>query len=251
VRAGTGKNSKRPRGRPALPAESVKRHALGIRTTKALKDALLRASQESGRSLAQEIEFRLEWSLADQRRLGEALELVFGRQVAALTLMMGFAMKDAAETCLPWVDRENERPWPFRAKKAGVGATRRELHKLARFLRLSMKPGERPWLSNVYVFGQVANAAEALLAAMKPDGDASVIPPPPRGSDPALVAALMSFFGKSRGESTCLAIANADAEETFGSLTHMIREWLGDATIGRIRERLGETYAPSSLTKSQ
>jgi hypothetical protein len=70
VRAGTGKNSKRPRGRPALPAESVKRHALGIRTTKALKDALLRASQESGRSLAQEIEFRLEWSLADQRRLG-------------------------------------------------------------------------------------------------------------------------------------------------------------------------------------
>jgi hypothetical protein len=50
----------RPRGRPALPAEKGKRYAIGIRTTKALKDALLSASRASGRSLAQEIEFRLE-----------------------------------------------------------------------------------------------------------------------------------------------------------------------------------------------
>jgi hypothetical protein len=53
------------RGRPALPAEEGKRYPLGIRTTKALRDALLTASRASGRSLAQEIEFRLERSLLE------------------------------------------------------------------------------------------------------------------------------------------------------------------------------------------
>ena len=34
---------RKARGRPALPAEQVKRHSVGIRTTRKLKDYLLRA----------------------------------------------------------------------------------------------------------------------------------------------------------------------------------------------------------------
>jgi hypothetical protein len=56
----------RQRGRPALPPEQGKRYPIGIRTTKALRDALLNASRASGRSLAQEIEFRLERSFEIQ-----------------------------------------------------------------------------------------------------------------------------------------------------------------------------------------
>lgn len=55
-------NQERParrRGRPPLPAGEAKRFPLTIRTTKAQKDELLRASKAAGRSLAEEIDFRL------------------------------------------------------------------------------------------------------------------------------------------------------------------------------------------------
>jgi hypothetical protein len=47
------------RGRPPLPAGEAKRFPLTIRTTKAQKDELLRAAKAAGRSLAEEIDFRL------------------------------------------------------------------------------------------------------------------------------------------------------------------------------------------------
>jgi len=62
------------RGRPPTPTERAKRHAVGIRTTKALKDSLQRAADSSGRSVAQEIEFRLERSFESD----EFLKEVFG-----------------------------------------------------------------------------------------------------------------------------------------------------------------------------
>jgi hypothetical protein len=76
-----GKGQMRPaparrRGRPALPAEEAKRHPLGIRTTKKLKDLLQRAADSSGRSVAQEIEFRLEQCFS--------LETILGGQEALL-----------------------------------------------------------------------------------------------------------------------------------------------------------------------
>jgi hypothetical protein len=60
-------DSPRPRGRPPHNPDDVKQHTLSIRTTKALKDELVRASKVSGRSLAGEIEFRLSESLAADR----------------------------------------------------------------------------------------------------------------------------------------------------------------------------------------
>jgi hypothetical protein len=54
------------RGRPRLPAEEGKRYPIAIRTTKDLKERLERASKASGRSLAQELEFRLERSFEVQ-----------------------------------------------------------------------------------------------------------------------------------------------------------------------------------------
>jgi hypothetical protein len=78
-----GKNGAKPRGRPALPPDKGKRHALGIRTTKELKDLLQGEAVSSGRSLAQEIEFRLDQSFAEDRGLGGLRTAAIFRKLAA------------------------------------------------------------------------------------------------------------------------------------------------------------------------
>ena len=66
------------RGRPALPPEKGKRYAIGIRTTKELRGLLQQAADLSGRSLAQEIEFRLERSFDRKQTLADAMLEKFG-----------------------------------------------------------------------------------------------------------------------------------------------------------------------------
>ena len=67
----TAKPKKR-RGRPALPPTEGKRVPLNMRTTLDTRAKLEKAAKESGRSLAQEIEFRLEQSFRDKAALIEA-----------------------------------------------------------------------------------------------------------------------------------------------------------------------------------
>jgi predicted transcriptional regulator len=62
---------------------------MSFRVTPAFKAKLDRAAEESGRSLMQEIELRLELSLDHERHLFSALELGFGRQAAGLMLALG------------------------------------------------------------------------------------------------------------------------------------------------------------------
>lgn len=84
-----------PRGRPKLPAEQGKRHPLNIRTTRELKDLLRRAANSSGRSVAQEIEVRLEHSFRDEARAELFLAAVYGRQLAAVLDLLGHAARSA------------------------------------------------------------------------------------------------------------------------------------------------------------
>jgi hypothetical protein len=85
-------NVRKRRGRPPLPTERVRRHAIAIRTTKSLVDRLKQAGEASGRSLAREIEHRLERSfevqttnyddlierLAEMKELAQASEVKLG-----------------------------------------------------------------------------------------------------------------------------------------------------------------------------
>lgn len=70
------------RGRPALPEEE-KRQQIGVRTSSALKRDLESAASRNGRSVAQEAEFRLERSLADERAAGSAATLRLLNMLAA------------------------------------------------------------------------------------------------------------------------------------------------------------------------
>ena len=71
---------KKQLGRPPVAPEKAKRHSLGIRTTKELKELLRKAADSAGRSVAAEIEIRLERS---------AWETPVGPRTAALLRRLG------------------------------------------------------------------------------------------------------------------------------------------------------------------
>jgi hypothetical protein len=108
---------RRPPGRPRHYADETKRHPLAFRTTAALKRALVEASKVSGRSLAQEIEYRLWHSLAQSKdrtdvpvpvavtQLGGSLEAL-RRQLGEFSKVVslhgaGSSPKDVAVVYLP------------------------------------------------------------------------------------------------------------------------------------------------------
>src|ERR1700730_1600545 len=87
---------KRRGGWPERTPEPGERVPMSFRVTPGFKAKLDRAAKDSGRSLAQEIELRLERSLDEERHLTDALELGFGRQVAALMLAIGYVAREGA-----------------------------------------------------------------------------------------------------------------------------------------------------------
>jgi len=123
------------RGRPPLDPGVAKRASFNTRLRPALKLALETAAKQEGRSLSEEIEFRLEQSLDEERHMADALELGFGRQVAGLMLAIGHVMKEAE---------------PAR------------------------RPGELGWLSNPEAFRQIVESINLLLEAIDPDAHPAV-----------------------------------------------------------------------------
>jgi hypothetical protein len=85
--------TKGKRGRPPMPPNEVKRASFNTRLRTALKNELERAASDSGRSLSEEIEFRLERSFHTQAGLREMLELRFGPELARILDIVG---RDAA-----------------------------------------------------------------------------------------------------------------------------------------------------------
>jgi hypothetical protein len=200
-----GKGQARParrRGRPALPTEAVKRHALGIRTTKRLKDALQYAADSSGRSVAQEIEFRLEQSFRQEayaRDLREMLALALGADVAAITLAMGLAIRDVVR-------------WG------------------------QLRP-DTNLLSDPFIFNQARAAVSRVIDSVKPEGDTARLP---GGADmlPETQASAKQWqaLGPDVGAQVCWRIANHP--EQLGPWGSSIQEWLGPEAIERIRTKV-------------
>lgn len=121
-----------------------KRYPLNIRTTFGVRSQLEASASASGRSLAQEAEFRIEETFAAEKSLIEALNFNYGPELAFMVQAMGEAMKAAGGT-------------------AGF--------------YLADKPEDaRRWWDHPYSFAQAMQAAHAVLDAMKPAGD----PKPPR-----------------------------------------------------------------------
>jgi predicted transcriptional regulator len=127
--------AKRRGGSPARVPKPGERVPMSFRVTPEFKAKLDRAAKESGRSLAQEIELRLERSLEEERHLADALELGFGRHVAGLMLAIGHVMKEAAPEA---------------------------------------RSGELGWLADPELFQRVVESINLLLQAIDPAADPAV-----------------------------------------------------------------------------
>jgi hypothetical protein len=111
------RDSPRPQGRPRHYPKEPKRFPLAIRTTASLKHALVQACEASGRSLTQEIEYRLWRSfdgsefLAPENHLAILLDSALGdfeKRLLAL-LDQTRAQMSSARTDLPDDLRDGDR----------------------------------------------------------------------------------------------------------------------------------------------
>ena len=173
---------------------------MSFRVTPGFKAKLDQAAKESGRSLAQEIELRLERSLDEERHLTDALELGFGRQVAGLMLAIGYVIKEA-------------HPGPRHPPDVG-------------------------WLSNPDAFRIIVESVNLLLQAIDPKAHPAAQAALRRtfddwdGLTPELYASNVAGAIADRKFAKA-----ADAVE-FMPLIPTIRIWLGKAIVARLRDRL-------------
>jgi hypothetical protein len=187
-----------------------KRYPLNMRTTKAIRDKLERAAAAAGRSLAQEVELRLERSFLVQELMVDGLELAFGRQLAAVLLMLGGAMKITGETT------------SFHLTPA-----------------LERRPN---WLEVPYAFDQSVKAVNLLLEALRPLGKIKLpaaalreaTPGTPPGLEPSQI---YPRLGEVLACHLLREVATGNSvlsEVVYDS--HRIHKMLGRALIDRIKQ---------------
>ena len=135
----TGKN----RGRPPLPAGRAKRAPLSFRTTAEVRSKMDRAASESGRSLAQEIEYRLERSVHLDRWSNTDLLVSAGATSSSNACVVGCAqiLREAIEKSgYAWQQKADNLPEAImaiftetgrRAEDEATGLTFAELDLLA------------------------------------------------------------------------------------------------------------------------
>ena len=126
----------KPKGRPPVSPEVRRSKNFTFRSWEALHQQLSVAAKIAGRSISEEIEFRLEWSFVGQRATIEALDLAYGKELVGILLLVAEAMNVAGP-------------------QAGFIATR-------------TLEGSRNWLDNPYAFTQATQAAHTVLDALKP-----------------------------------------------------------------------------------
>ena len=122
--------------------------SLGLKVTSDIKGRLENAARASGRTQSQEAEVRLERSFDHQELLPQVLELTYGRQLAAVLLMLGQVMKTAGESA----------------------AFSETVHPGSSF----RPEGVRKWFDSPYGYDQAVRAAVRILDALRPRGNSEM-----------------------------------------------------------------------------
>jgi hypothetical protein len=71
-----------------------KRVPLSMRITPKVREWLEKEAADSGRSLTQEAEFRLEQSLQEEKRIPDAMRRIYGSQLAGFLLLIGGILRE-------------------------------------------------------------------------------------------------------------------------------------------------------------
>jgi hypothetical protein len=122
----------------ANAAVEGKRYPLNMRTTFELRRDLEVAAKASGRSLAQEAEYRLERSFLGQQGVFDAMEFRYGQGTAGILLILGDLMN---------------------------------LIGMSTLVAASNSEKSREWWNNKYAFDQAKKGVDVILSALEPDGD--------------------------------------------------------------------------------
>lgn len=180
------------RGRPR---EFGERLPLGLRVTKELKRKLREISHESGRSLSQEAEFRLEQTFKSSSTLFEALDLAYGRHTTGLLLALGLAMQTTGTRGLMLSQ------WKF--------------------------DGSEDWITDPYAFDQAVRAVNTILEAFRPPGSTKIAGPPDLRR--ALPQGSFEVVGKGFAEGLLETLRNpANYQRADAETVRLISERLSD-----------------------
>jgi hypothetical protein len=160
--------------------------------------------------------------------------------------MMAYAMLFAELDSIAWSWDVAERTRRFPAVKGRTRLPQRQLTELWDFLHQSSPAhkAEQYWLSDPYVFGQVADAARHVIEILAPQGDPSP-PRPPRGINPAEAADLMEHLGENAAS---WAVGQLTADKPAPAMRRGVNEpamrrainRVGKADRTRLRQCLGE-----------
>jgi hypothetical protein len=224
------KGKTRPPGRPALPPESLKSYAIGLRVTAELRDLLVKASVASNRSIASEAETRILASFA-AGGVGGGGSAPIGH---------GVAEHDRPERDLPDVLEDEFGPHgaALMLAIASVIDLRRHDYRGPRFR----------WLSEPQEFSVTAESIRTLLQTIDP------------ALEPAVLENFRRIAGLTYDQMKDLARDDPKVEpqlealltaEEIGFLdlgwgrrparrpwAKRIGHWLGDAALKRLRDRM-------------
>lgn len=134
--------TKRGRGRPAIPAEARKRNNVTIRLRDDTKAALEKAAAENDRSLGDEIESRIAATFRQGDALTRLKQEPGGPEVYAILTVVGQAMQQAGLWGLVYARSDSDN-----------------------------------WTRNPFAYEHAKRAASLVLEALRPPGDAT--PPEP------------------------------------------------------------------------
>jgi hypothetical protein len=181
--------------------ERKNRVPLSVRISPELRDQMEKAAQQSERSLTQETELRLQLSFAADRHLMDALALAFGEPLSALLLLIGRVMNTTG-------------------RSAGFSAT-------------NTLEGAEDWVSNGFAYDQAVEAANAILEAARPEGDAA---------SSAFLSGLDLGVGMAMPYLTAVADPNAGITANLQRIGRETRERLGDEVADRIARSIRRPF---------
>jgi hypothetical protein len=139
---GMKKAAKPAAGRPARHVGERLSKNRTFRVRGQLDDQLSAAAEKSGRSVSEEIEFRLERTFADEQSLFEGLDLAYGSENVALAMTLAELMRS-------------------------VGSS-------APLLALARSKTDHPhatWLDDPFLFNEVVAAINVVLESLRPGGE--------------------------------------------------------------------------------
>jgi TraY domain len=208
-----------PPKRDPKPGE---RFQIGVRVTPEMKRRLEAAAEQSGRSLTQEAELRLERSFDRQDLLSEVLTTAYGsKQVAGIIMTIAIAFNLAGHQAVmfsqPQKSRDPAQPTDF-------------------------------WLSDPYAFAHAVESVIRVLETVRPDGDANLPKGQPGWSVAVGTSTALGVMGRIKSESVA-----TEVERQVRALLGEIVERFPDEEASRkeLIRKIEDTIARTSKTASR